>query len=352
MTTTTRGPHVSKRRWKDRKTGEPRESKWYYICFFAPGPDGQKRRVIRRTDPPTDSKRAATEQLHAALGGKSLRDEPETTAGRVFDEYRAHLEAHSPSSVKTKGYWLAWLTGRFNVHPTLADVDHVILELRGKGAADGTIAGYLGVLKAAYRRAVRAKLIPPNEICEMKITLQSPVRTSVWTGEEIRRLCAALEPFTPWAVPLVRFLRETGIRIGDALMLRWDEIAGDVLRRTQQKTGAELHIPLSEAAVAILAEIPRSGPLVFPGSKGQKRIYRNVLRAIDLGRKRAGITGRTIHDLRRTLASELTNTGTPDRQIAALLGQRTTRIVGRYAHAELEALRESLERTRSKKSET
>lgn len=151
---------------------------------------------------------------------------------------------------------------------------------------------------------------------------------------------------------MIRFLRETGIRIGDALMLQWNEISGHVLRRTQQKTGEELHIPLSDAAREILRSIPQTGPWVFPGSHGQPRMYRNVLRAIRDAMARAGVSGRTIHDLRRSLATDLTNSGAPDRQIAALLGQKTTSIVGRYAHAELGAMRESLERARGKKTAT
>lgn len=335
---TTRGPHVAKRRWRDAKTGEWKESSWYFLYYFQAG-----KKVIKRTDPPTTSKTVAREQLWAALGGKAARPAPEATYHEVIDDYRAHLEAHSPSTLSGRKHAFRWLRARFEEHPTLADTSRIILDLRAIGKQDGTIAGYLGILKAAYRRAVRAKQIPPHELCDIQITLQSPIRTSVWTDDEIDRVCSFLRPET---ASLVRFLRETGIRLGDALTLRWESIHCDVLRRVQQKTGAELHIPLSRSAMAILSEIPRTGPLVFGGVRKQVRLRSNVGAAVRRAMKRAGVTGRTIHDLRRTLASDLTNTGTPDRQIAALLGQKSTRIVGRYAHSEIESLRASLERTK------
>jgi integrase len=349
----TAGPHVFKRRWKHPKTGETVESPWYFLCYYV-----GRRRVIRRTNPVTDSKRIATEQLRAALGGKGPAEASNGTVSDVLDAYGDYLQAHSPTTFKVKKGWIGWWCARFPTLPavdlSLSDIDHVVLELRGRGCADGTIGSYLGLLKAAYRRAAVARSIPKHEICDMAITLQSPVRMSVWSEAELEKLCSSLDEYTPWATLLVRLLRETGIRVGDALSLRWDDIAGQTIRRVQQKTGEELHIPLSERAIEVLKAIPkRDGiDLVFPGMKGQQRTYRNVLPAAHRAMERTGIEGRTVHDLPRSLALDLTNTGTPDRQIAALLGQKTTRIVGRHAHAEMGALRESLERARKRKTAT
>ena len=105
---------------------------------------------------------------------------------------------------------------------------------------------------------------------------------------------------------------------------------------------------VGEAVVPLPPGVPREGrpapsvsecpPDVSRGLSGGRRDGADDSRLTPFFRIR-----RTIHDLRRSFASGLTNAGAPDRHIAALLGQQTTRIVSRYAHAELETLRAEVE---------
>ena len=80
------------------------------------------------------------------------------------------------------------------------------------------------------------------------------------------------------------------------------------------------------------------------GLPGQRRVeaakggaYRNLLRLTLPVRDELGITA-TIHDIQRTFAQELQNADASDGQIAALLGQKTTRLVGRYTKHEMARL--------------
>ncbi len=69
--------------------------------------------------------------------------------------------------------------------------------------------------------------------------------------------------------PLVRFAVETGMRRGELLNMRWDDMDTDArtLRIPETKTGVPRTIPLSSEAVRILSDLQRNGaPYVFPTS--------------------------------------------------------------------------------------
>jgi integrase len=109
---------------------------------------------------------------------------------------------------------------------------------------------------------------------------------------------------------LVRFLLLTGARRAEATGLQWSELdsAGNWrLPASRNKVKVELIRPLSKAARVILAEQPRIGPFVF-SSTG-----RSPLHSVSLSKKRfdaaCGVTGWTLHDLRRTARSLMSRAG-------------------------------------------
>lgn len=71
------------------------------------------------------------------------------------------------------------------------------------------------------------------------------------------------------AARALEFAILTAARSGEVRGARWDEIKGDVwtLPANRMKAGKEHSVPLSTAARALLATLPRKGTLVFPGGK-------------------------------------------------------------------------------------
>jgi integrase len=345
-----RGPHVEKRRWK--AAGKIRESPWYYLVFYVRTPRGS-RRIYRRTNPPTDQKRIAQEQLHRALAV----GDPETPAGNatiagILAAYGTYLAAHSPTTYASKRYWLErWSNAYGHLRAgafRLAHVDAAVAKMRADGHADGTIGDQLAILRAAFRRARREETIQAHPLCELEVgrRFQSPERHVTWAADEFAKITAELPG---WAARLFALLLATGLRVGDGLALRWDAIKADRILLRQQKTGDELAVPLTAAAREVIASLPhRDGAVyVFEHRKSSREqqensrpyLLRTLYRALESARETTGIRGKTIHDLRRTYATRLLNGHVSPALIAALLGQRTTRLVGRYTHAEFETLR-------------
>jgi integrase len=131
----------------------------------------------------------------------------------------------------------------------------------------------------------------------------------------------------------------TACRENEILSLRWDQI--DIgaslihLTRTKQKKHHAVPIiPLAMDVIKGLHPVDDS-PFVFPSSISKSghiegvRTSWNILR--DSLKVRYGERRLTIHDLRRTLASWMTNQGTSTRIVGGVLGQSTAYATDIYA---------------------
>ena len=131
------------------------------------------------------------------------------------------------------------------------------------------------------------------------------------TREELYRLGEALRAApaerlaSTHAAAAIRLLVLTGCRRNEILGLRWDDLNFDTgeMRLRDSKTGARM-VPLSAAAADVLKGLARTpgNPWVFPGRKKGTRLV-NVNDSWDRVRRRAGLDGVRLHDLRHTFAS-------------------------------------------------
>lgn len=161
----------------------------------------------------------------------------------------------------------------------------------------------------------------------------------VWiTREEMPRLLLAIKEY-PDPIPraAIFFLLFTGLRVSEALNLRWQDIppGESAALILQTKRGTWLKTHLNPLAARILESLPRSAdnPWVFPGRFPGQRLAR-VDKAWYKIRARAGIEHVRIHDLRRTVGSWIVQ----DTQSIAIVGEvlnqstpHVTRIYARFA---------------------
>jgi integrase len=130
-------------------------------------------------------------------------------------------------------------------------------------------------------------------------------RERVLTDDELRSVWAnANGPFGS----LVRFILLTAARRSEASEMTWAEIDGEedwTLPAARNKTKTDLVRPLSASALAVLP--PKIGDYVFT-TDGATPIsgYSKFKQALD---KASGVTGWTLHDLRRTARSLMSRAG-------------------------------------------
>jgi integrase len=147
-------------------------------------------------------------------------------------------------------------------------------------------------------------------------------RQRTLTDPEIRALWQAADAAPSAFGYFVQLLLLTAVRRNEAARMCRSELAGDdwIIPPQRYKTNLELVIPLSDAARAVLARIPRIGDSDFVFSTdGKSPIsgFSKFKRAFDLA---SGVSGWTLHDLRRTARSLMSRAGVPSDHAERALG--------------------------------
>jgi integrase len=157
-------------------------------------------------------------------------------------------------------------------------------------------------------------------------------RERTLTDDELRAVWRAADEATGPFGPFVLFLLLTGARRSEAAAMTRGELVGEdwTLPAARNKTKVDLVRPLSGAALAVLAKLPAigEGELIFT-TDGERRFstFGRAKAALD---KACGVTGWTLHDLRRTARSLMSRCGVPDRHAEECLGHVVGGVKGTY----------------------
>jgi integrase len=152
---------------------------------------------------------------------------------------------------------------------------------------------------------LKAALPSKNKVAKVKHHPAMPVH-------EVPAFMAALATRDGIPARALEFLILTAARTGEVIGARWDEI--DMATKVwtvpaeRMKAGKEHRVPLSDRAVAILADLPREGQFVFPGQRNGTAIGDQAL-GHTLKRILGPEAGVTVHGFRssfRDWASEFT----------------------------------------------
>jgi integrase len=136
-------------------------------------------------------------------------------------------------------------------------------------------------------------------------------RERILTDDEIRKVWSAASTLNNAYGPLVQFILTTAVRKNEAARMQRAEISGDIwtIPAARNKTKRDHVVPLSKAAQSILGAVPviGDGSLVFTHD-GKRAIggFSKFKKRLD---QASGVTGWTIHDLRRTARSIMSRAG-------------------------------------------
>lgn len=159
---------------------------------------------------------------------------------------------------------------------------------------------------------------------------------------EVEKECKKSRNTYLW--PLVSLARETCMRQGELLAMKWEDV--DWKRKFvflhDTKNGEARAVPLSPGAVEILKNLPRSiSGTIFPMNR------MTLLHAFQGALKRAKINDFRFHDLRHEAISRLAERGDFSvLDLAAVSGHKTIQMLGRYTHLSAEKLADRLATTK------
>jgi integrase len=157
-------------------------------------------------------------------------------------------------------------------------------------------------------------------------------RSRVLSDEEVRAVWASAETHSgPWG-PFLQFLLLSGCRRNEAAQMARNELDGDVwtIPAERYKTGRELVLPLSPLAISALERLPRIAGSKFVFTFDGQHAFANFSKAKASFDKACGVTGWTLHDLRRTARSLMSRAGVGADVAERCLGHVISGVRGTY----------------------
>lgn len=183
----------------------------------------------------------------------------------------------------------------------------------------------LALLSSMLTMAVRWRAINYNAARGIRRAKEQG-RETVLNARQRQRLFDALmkEPLTSAIYFIVLFY--TGARPSEIRNARWEWLHEDVIQLPDSKTGKRT-IFLPEKALRALQSLPTKAPegRMFPENVCMQSAWLRV-------RRRAGLKGVRLYDLRHTFASAGLEAGLSLALIGELLGHRNANTTKRYAH--------------------
>ena len=227
---------------------------------------------------------------------------------------------------------------------TLADIEAYrearLAERTKRGAAPSpaTLDREVELLKRVLNHAVACGKLSANSVAKVKLLRKPNVRRTVVDEDLFAKLLAAAEPSLR---PILVVLFDTGMRLREALNLRWatatdayglDLASGTVrLHPEATKGNDDRVVHLTERALAALRAMPRrlGCPFVFPNPE-TGRPWQDVRKAWQRACAGAGLDGIWIHDLRRSFATRARRAEIPESVVMRMGGWRTRAVFDRY----------------------
>jgi integrase len=285
-------------------------------------------------------------QTEADMDRRRYFPQHEAERRTLADLVERQLEAiklDRPHDVKRHRAMLGWWKDKLGAY-TLATLTPEILarhrdELQIKeGMAPATVNRYLSSLSKAFNNAVREwHWLQDNPLSRVsKKPEPRGVVRCLSDDERVRLLDACKQSEYKPLYLMVLFSMTTGMRRGELLGLRWQDV--DLERRVailhNTKNGDRRSVPIVPEVADLLREHGKVRKLgndqVFT-SDGAPEVWL-FDKAWYAALKAAKVKDFRWHDLRHTAASYLAMSGSTTAEIAAVLGHRTLQMVKRYAH--------------------
>ncbi|MBZ5529874.1 MAG: tyrosine-type recombinase/integrase [Acidobacteriia bacterium] len=256
----------------------------------------------------------------------------------------AHTLKHSTASVYNSGLKVVLQTfgkapikklGRYEIELFLAS--------KSKTYAKNTLREFRASLSRLMSWAVSNDWIEKNPVSGIKLPAGTgnEITRNVLSSKQVNALAAKLDE--PYAT-LILFLAATGLRVGEAIGIKWTDFDGEVLnvqRRiydgvidTVKTESAKRSIPIPTRLLKRLEGLERVSEWVFNSRSGTPLNPGNALRRyIQPTAQGLGIALSGFHDLRHSLATDLINSGVSAKAVSQILGHANVGItLNTYTH--------------------
>lgn len=313
-----------------------RGMKSWLLRYIVPSPSGGpglKRSIKLGVYPgmePADAIKATMDVRARIASGKEAMETitPMTTLDHFFMQEYWPNARHLRSSADIEARWRIHIAPAFG-HLSFAKLRTADIlrfhDAKRNDLCPATANRLLALLKRVCNVAVMLEFAERNPCMGVRMHAENNIRHRTLSGDELRRFIAALRTETNVvAADFFMFALATGARREECLQATWSEMHTEEalwqLPAQRTKTGKARVIPLNSVAMDVLAsrKAAQNGEYIFQHTDGKP--LANPRRAWFRILERAGIVDLRIHDLRRSAATLILNSGGSMTQAGTLLG--------------------------------
>ena len=329
-------------------------------CINFRGPRGERRReVIKDAQSRGEAVVVLQQRVGEVFDGKyhPARKSPPVTFIRLAEMYLEDYAKANKRSWKSDRSYLKAMKEYFGARPvdeiTAFDMEKYKARRLEGGVKKSTVNRCLAILRRMFNLAIAWGHMKGNPMKGIRLFSEKDnLKERILTPEEEVRL---LETCAPHLREIIVLAVNSGLRRGEALGLRWQDIDFDnrILKVERSKSGKQRFIEMNSAIVELLRQrrMKNPGPgHVFLNPKTGKAFV-EVKTGFTAACRRAGIKGLRFHDLRHTFATRLIEAGIDIVTIRDLLGHSSVRLTERYTHSKSELKHRAVEALTAKKPE-
>jgi len=373
---------LAKRGQNDGSIYQLADGRWCAIVPARYSPNGKRHILYGSARKGTNTREAVQSKLYQYLGrgpGPTLRPDQHTVAtylaywlAKVTADRQRDLRAKTIESYRyTIDKLIVPHIGGMKLQALEPDnVRFMMRRLAEEGRADRTVHYARAVLGIALADALSdvTQLITRNVASRDALgSMKRKKRERKIQPVAAQSIAAALDTIADASDRLLlQTIATFGLRIGEALGLRWKNIdldahsifiteaaqrqpkAGDqksriVLAKVKTQNSRRTLLAhdglineLKAHRAAVLAQRKKAGSLwqdhdlVFPSSLGTPQDARNILRILHAAQLAAGVERTSLHRLRHSAATHLLNHGVPMETISAILGHASTSVTREF----------------------
>lgn len=237
------------------------------------------------------------------------------------------------------------------------DVQSFVNALSAKGMAPASRNRILMLLKFMFNSAIKWEVqgVVSNPCKGISELQENNHMERFLTSDEAQRLRSAIaESANPMLGPLVQLMMLTGCRRGEALNAKKTDF--DLERGSwllpDPKGGKARHIPMNERAIDTVKAALLLAQNLNHNFEQTEYVFANprtglpfeqIYYSWNTARKKAGLEGLRMHDLRHSFASAMVNSGMTLYDVKEILGHANIKTTQRYAHLSNHRLRTAAE---------
>lgn len=221
------------------------------------------------------------------------------------------------------------------------DIEKLKAKLRERSYKVSYINWILALLKGMFNLAAKQGWIEKNPCQGVRPLAGEAKRERILSDEEVDRLLRVVrsrpERFG-YLEPIIETALSTGMRLGEMLTLRWEQVdlSTRSIHLTKTKNRKGRVIPISSRLVHVLAALPKSGEYVLY-EKHTDPSYSKPKVDLAAAMKLAGIADASWHTFRHTFISRAVAAGADLVALRDVVGHSDLRILSRYSHASQKA---------------